>query len=256
MRRVLTVAALALLALPASASGAERYVALGDSFTSGVGTARYTFSLPCLRGPRAYPAIIDRRRPDTRLVFRACAAAQTRHVLATQVSSLTASTDLVTVGIGGNDVGFAKIVLTCSFHGTRTCVRAIERAEASARETLPGRLDRVYEEIKRRSPGARVVVLGYPRLFGEPRVCDVAPGFNATEQRRVNGGADALAGVIRARARAHGFRFVDPRRAFRAHGICDADAWINGVEDGPVEAYHPNRRGHAALSILVRRALG
>ena len=258
MRRLAAVTAIAAAVGLTAATGAEaadRYVALGDSYASGLGTRSYSLNAACKRGRRAYPSIIDRLRPDTTLVFRACAGARTRHVLATQVSSVTAGTDLVTVSIGGNDVGFASVIVRCSALPTERCGEAVDDAEAKARNALPGRLDQVYSEIKRRSPRARVVAIGYPRLFSGTE-CAEAAGIAAEEQRCFNGAADVLAGVIRARAEAHGLRFVDPRRAYAAHGVCSSERWINGVDLPPTESYHPNRAGHAALAILVRRVIG
>ena len=66
-----------LVATPAAA-GADRYVALGDSFSSGVGTGSYTLSSSCRRGVYAYPWLVAQQRADTSLTFVACSGATTR----------------------------------------------------------------------------------------------------------------------------------------------------------------------------------
>ena len=250
------LAALFALAVPAGAEAADRYVALGDSYSSGVGTRDYSYNAPCERGPLAYPAIIDRRRPNTVLRFRACGGATTGDVLSRQVSSLTRGTALVTISIGGNDAGFGSVVRQCAKPWPTTCWGDIDRAERYIREELPGRLDGVYSTIRRRSPKALVAVVGYPRIFNEGDECNMAGRISRGEQERLNDVGDLLAVVTRGRAHAHGFGFVDPRRAFVGHAVCDRDEWINGVSDPVSDSYHPNRRGHAAYAILVRRMIG
>ena len=60
----------------ASAFAGERYVALGDSYSSGTGTRTY-FDSGCQRSTYAYPSLIDVQRPNTDLVFAACSGAKT-----------------------------------------------------------------------------------------------------------------------------------------------------------------------------------
>ena len=63
---VSSLLALTIVATPVAA-GADRYVALGDSFSSGVGTGSYTLSSSCRRGVYAYPWLVAQQRPDTSL---------------------------------------------------------------------------------------------------------------------------------------------------------------------------------------------
>jgi hypothetical protein len=80
------VVLVALAAAPAAAG--ERYVALGDSYSSGTGTRTY-FDPACQKRVYAYPSLVDVQRANTDLVFAACAGARTGDVLSSQVSSLT-----------------------------------------------------------------------------------------------------------------------------------------------------------------------
>jgi lysophospholipase L1-like esterase len=242
------------MAQPAAAAGPS-YVALGDSFASGVGARTYyTASAGCYRSPRSYPALVA-ARSGLRLTFAACAGARTADVLERQAPSLRGSTAYVTLTIGGNDLGFVRVLTTCARPGwLGNCRKAVERARRTLRTALPGRLDTVLATIRSRSPHARVVVTGYPRLFGEED-CSALTFFSGSERRRLNAATDELDAVIRARARAAGLRYVSPAADFRGHAWCDDDAWVNGASNPVVNSYHPNLRGHAAYARVVGPAL-
>ena len=85
------VCAVAVLAVLPTAAAAERYVALGDSYSSGTGTRTY-FDSGCQKTVYAYPYCSRQQRPNTQLVFSACSGAKTADVLNNQVSSLTTGT--------------------------------------------------------------------------------------------------------------------------------------------------------------------
>ncbi|MEO6083698.1 MAG: SGNH/GDSL hydrolase family protein [Umezawaea sp.] len=173
-------------------------------------------------------------------MFAACAGATVGEVVDRQVAGLSGETGLVTLTVGGNDVGFADVMTTCTVGSDRGCERAVERAGGVAREELPSRLAGLFAAVAERAPGAKVVVLGYPRLF-EARSC--AGGLSAAKRAAVNGGADLLAEVTAAAAAAAGVAFVDVREAFAGHGICGADPWVRAVTAPIGDSYHPNRLG-------------
>jgi lysophospholipase L1-like esterase len=244
----------ALLALTGSAPAPARYVALGDSYSSGTGTATYDLARTCQRSRYAYPALVAKRRSNLKLVFAACAGATTDDVLLTQSARLTASTRLVTITIGGNDAGFADVLGAC-VQGGPGCASAIDRAQSTIRERLPGRLDAVYSQIRQRAPDARVIVLGYPRLFSGAGCESIA----AAQVARLNRTAELLRETTRRRVGAAGkrFSFRDPIGVFAAHGICARRPWINGLVSPITDSYHPNRAGHSrGYAPLVLRALG
>jgi lysophospholipase L1-like esterase len=248
----------AALAGTASARAGERYVALGDSFSSGTGTRTY-FDSNCQRSVYAYPSLVDTQRANTDLVFAACSGARTGDVLASQVSSLTTGTRWVTITIGGNDAGFSSVITECAQPSwSSDCNASIDRAQAYIRNTLPGRLDQVYSSIKSRSPSATVIVLSYPRLFmGED--CNAGTWFSATEMTRLNATADLLRDKTRERVTAAGanFRFKDAIPGFVGHAVCSSTEWVNGLSNPIGESYHPNRTGHSAgYAPLVRSVMG
>jgi lysophospholipase L1-like esterase len=249
MRRLRRPAAIAvasfaaLLLVPAAAHAQSEpvdYVALGDSFSSGAGAGRYT-DLLCQRSSRAHPVLLAEEL-DADLAFAACGGATTADVLAEQVDALDQDTDLVTIGVGGNDIGWTDAVIAC-IAPLVNCTPQIEEAERKATEELPAQLDEVYGAITERAPDAEVYVTGYPRLFAARNTCDALGQISIAEQRRMNEGADLLSSVIEEAAEDHGFTYVDVRDAFADHGICARTPWLHGLTILEVP-YHPNAAGH------------
>ncbi|MER7168915.1 SGNH/GDSL hydrolase family protein [Micromonospora sp. NPDC000207] len=239
---VLATAAVGAVLVPASAQAAEpvHYVALGDSYSSGVGAAPYEPST-CLRSQKSYAPLWAAANSVASFGFPACAGAVTSDVISTQVGSLSSRTTIVTITIGGNDAGFVDVITSCRFGSTASCTNAVNEAKTFATGTLPGRLDRTYAAIRDRAPNARLIVLGYPRLF-ETGSCG-ALAMSTQKRTLLNEAADTLAVVTADRARAAGATFADTRPQFAGHGVCGAEPWIRDVT-GVIEAYHPNAAGY------------
>jgi lysophospholipase L1-like esterase len=142
---------------------AEEYVALGDSYSSGVGTrVYYNDGTSCQRSPEAYGPLISSARGYT-LSFQACSGAKTTDVNSSQLGTLGSSTNLVTITIGGNDAGFSNVIINCAACYF-TCDSAISSANSFIQNQLPGLLATTYGDIHSHAPNAHVVVLGYPHL--------------------------------------------------------------------------------------------
>jgi lysophospholipase L1-like esterase len=242
----ITVAVLALLVgMPAAQAAGANYVALGDSYASGVGSGSYTSeSGSCMRSTLAYPQLWTNGHAPSSFKFVACSGAKTTDVNANQLSALSSSTTLVSITIGGNDVGFASVMEDCVLFGTSTCVSEVNAAENVARTQLPGWLDTTYNGIRSRSPIARVVVVDYPRFYHDVWYC---VGLSSTSRNKINEGADVLDGVIQAAASRHGFAFADVRSRFAAgHEICDSNSWLHSVDWGNItQSYHPTAAGQS-----------
>jgi lysophospholipase L1-like esterase len=246
----------ALCAFVAGAALADNYVALGDSYSSGTGTRDYSLDSTCQRGPYAYPALIKADRPNTSLTFVACSGAKTGDVLSKQVQYLSTSTNIVTITIGGNDAGFSSVITQCALPWPWSCDSDITNAQNYIRNTLPGSLGNVYAQIKSRAPSARVVVLGYPRLFMGVD-CNAGTFFSTDEMTKLNATADLLRDVTSARAAAYGFTFKDAIPAFTGHAVCSSTEWLNGLSNPVSDSYHPNRIGHkSGYEALVRSVIG
>lgn len=239
---VTAAAAVLALANPASAA-AVNYVALGDSYASGLGTGSYDGgSGSCKRGPLAYPALYAAATAPASFKSVACSGARTGDVVTQANNNLTSATNLVTVQVGGNDAGFTDVITTCTLGSDQDCINRVNTAKNYAANTLPARLDSVYSTIRAKSPSARVVVLGYPRIYKVPGSCAV--GLSDTKRAAINSGSDALHTAISARAAAAGFTYVDVRGVFTGHEICSSSWWLNSLSWPVDESYHPNRAGH------------
>ena len=254
MRRKVGLAVLCagVLVPAASAAAAPQYVALGDSYSSGVGT-RVFYNEECSRSPDAYGPKIAAARGYA-LSFKACSGATSTEVNSKQLGTLSSSTSLVTITIGGNDAGFSNVILNCALYFF-TCGSAISQANSFIANKLPALLDTTYGDIRSRASAAHVVVLGYPHLFtAEGKTCNVNL-LTSGNEKKLNETADKLDGVISARAAAHGFTFVDPRNAFLAHEVCSSSEWLNGQSNPLSESYHPNVADQADFTSQVEAVL-
>ncbi|MFI9153445.1 SGNH/GDSL hydrolase family protein [Streptomyces sp. NPDC053367] len=231
-------------AAQASETAATSYVALGDSYSSGVGTGSYISSSgDCKRSTKAYPYLWATANSPSSFSFNACSGARTGDVLAGQLGSLNSGTGLVTISIGGNDAGFADVMTTCVLSSDSGCLDRINTARAYVDSTLPGKLDSVYSAIRTRAPSARVVVLGYPRFYKLGTTC---LGLSETKRSAINAAADHLNSAIATRAAAHGFVFGDVRTTFTGHELCSGSAWLNSVNWLNMgESYHPTASGQS-----------
>ncbi|HEX6341289.1 SGNH/GDSL hydrolase family protein [Umezawaea sp.] len=230
-------AALVLSLVMVPAPVAQEYVALGDSYAAGVGTGG---TGECGRSDAAYPRLWEKAHAPADFVFAACSGAVVQDVLDGQMASLSSETTLVTVTVGGNDVGFVDVMTTCTLSSDRACEQAAGRAGEVIRGEMPGRLGRLLGAVVDRAPAADVVVLGYPRLF-ETGVC--VGGLSEAKRAAVNSGADLLAEVTAEAAAAAGVEFVDVRGVFAGHGVCGVEPWVHAVTLPVGDSYHPNRLG-------------
>jgi GDSL-like Lipase/Acylhydrolase family len=148
--------------------------------------------------------------------------------------------------VGGNDAGFADVLTECATPWwAGDCDGAIDQAQAFINNTLPGRLSTLYASIRTRAPNAKVVVVGYPRIFmGED--CNAGTWFSPAEMTRLNQTADLLNGKTSSQASARGFSFANPTSRFIGHAVCDDPEWINGLSNPISESYHPNKPGHSS----------
>jgi hypothetical protein len=256
---------------PATAPTAyDQYVAIGDSYTAAPLVPPTDGSTICLRSGVNYPALIAEAMPGTALTDVSCSGATTANAtqpqrgnggtVPPQLAALRRGTDLVTMGLGGNDQAlFATTLGECTRLASSDptgspCTEAVEGGG-----TLPGVLADVRGNIadvvagvRHRSPGARVVVVGYPQIVPASGTCDLLPlatGDYALA-RSVNQG---LARAVRLGARDARADFVDLWAPSAGHDICAADPWINGrvTSAATALAYHPLAVEQRAVADLV-----
>ncbi|RSD10628.1 SGNH/GDSL hydrolase family protein [Amycolatopsis eburnea] len=268
----------AAVASPASAATVGSYVALGDSYTSGpfIPTQRLD-PLGCGRSTANYPSVLAAALHAGRFTDVSCAGADTTNLTRPQgvpfngtnppqLGALRIDTDLVTLGIGGNDYGiFGSLTSTCP--GLRAsdptgnpCEEHFKGAIGSAIDNIGPRVEAVLAAIHERSPKARVVLVGYPRIAPDRGYCpDVLP-FADGDYAWLNGVEEKLNATLSDAADADGAtEFVDTFGPSRGHDACarGGAAWINGKDQNVFEAaaYHPFKAGMAGVAGVVLRAL-
>ncbi len=242
---IVSSAAPALAASSAAhAASTVRYVALGDSYSSGLGAGGYISSSgSCDRSTRAYPEQWSGDNSPASFVSVACAGATTSDVLSSQVLALSASTTLVSITIGGNDAGFSSVMETCVLESTSSCLNAVSAARAFVANQLPAKLDTTLQTIRADAPNARIVVLDYPDLYDLSK-SSTCIGLSTKDRTALNGGADALDGALATAAATNGDTFADVRGQFAAHEICDSGSWLHSVDIFAISSsYHPTASG-------------
>jgi lysophospholipase L1-like esterase len=227
-----------------SHAAAPAYVALGDSYSAGVGAGSYISSSgTCYRSSASYPALWAAANSPSSFSFTACSGAVTTDVINSQLGPLNSATGLVSISIGGNDAGFADVMTTCILSTDSGCLTRINTAIDYANNTLPARLDAVYNAISAKAPSAHVVVLGYPRFYKLNSTLCV--GLSETKRAAINNAADLLNDGIAKRAADHGFTFADVRTAFTGHELCSGSAWLHSLTIPTYESYHPTAAGQS-----------
>ena len=234
-----TVPAVALLA----AAAPVRYVALGDSYSSGTAAGDYgSTAAGCERSANAYPEQWADHHAPASFVSAACSGATTADVLSGQLMALNAGTTLVSITIGGNDAGFSDVMETCVLKWDSACLDAVSSAEAFVAGTLPGRLDATLRAVRARAPSARVLVAGYPDLYDLSQSASCI-GLSTTKRTALDQGADDLDQALSAAAARNGDIFVDVRGQFSGHEICDSASWLYSVTFPIGDSYHPTAAG-------------
>ncbi|MBG0741058.1 SGNH/GDSL hydrolase family protein [Paeniglutamicibacter antarcticus] len=242
--------------VPATAQSAlpVTYTVLGDSYSAGSGGGAETGL--CLQSPNGYGT--DYAAATGRVMANlACYGATTDSVQALQVPRIPATAKLVTLTVGGNDIGSGAVSAAClAAPQSPTCTAALT-ASLQKLTQLPTKIKSLVKAIKDKVPAAKIVFLGYPSLF-EPNNM-AAAGFPADQvaaARQMNGAAVLLNGVIAFSALTNGARYVPVMWTFAGHGIPSADQWIVGPGAGNPFVFHPNAAGYlhgyaAALKIFL-----
>lgn len=253
-----------------------RYVAIGDSFTSGPGIPNLV-NAACFRSDANYPSLVAARL-DLTLDDVSCGGAATTALVGVQktpvgtvppqFSALTKDTELVTMGLGFNDQGvFGELLTTCMELGREPgegspCRDHMNESGSDyfldSIDLIQTRLTSALTGIKERSPDAKVVLVGYPQLVPERVRCaelPLAPGdYDYVREVMV-----ALGQATQEAARATDSVYVDVLAASRGHDVCAGDeAWVSGIVADPAPgsvAMHPYAKEHRAVADLVVAAL-
>ncbi|MGA5131301.1 SGNH/GDSL hydrolase family protein [Streptomyces olivoreticuli] len=266
-----TAATPATAAQPASDSrGGERYVALGDSYTSGPGIPEQTGG-DCLRSSVNYPALTAAKLSVATFKDVSCSGAKTDDMWSAQganpaqLNALDKRTTLVTVGIGGNDIGFGDIIGTCaklsvSDPAGTPCKKQYTAADGSdqlaARITgAAPKIAAVLKAVHDRAPRARVALVGYPSIMPDSGTgCFPAVPIAAGDVPYLRNVEKSLNAMLKKEAGKAHVRYVDTYGPTVGHDTCApaADRWIEGVKpESPAAPFHPNAKGEAAMAGAV-----
>lgn len=245
------------------------YVALGDSYSSGEGNG--PFDGKCHRAqrsdsayPRMLPGLVGYLAPPH---FHACTGATTADVWQRpqprrgdqriQLEYLSPSTKLVTMTIGGNDLGFSEVVFKCLLPGDCTGWKVAERVKARM-GAIKAELIALYARIRQRMDSdGLLIVAGYPHLFVRGGAdCErfISVREAAWMNSLVDSGNARIAEATRAARRQSGnVSYVDVSERFSGHELCSKEPWLYGIEltlgNGIYKAsYHPRRAGQQAYA--------
>ncbi|WP_328672299.1 SGNH/GDSL hydrolase family protein [Streptomyces sp. NBC_00328] len=247
----------------------NEYVALGDSYAAGTGLSPQT-NAECKRASGSYPSwIADTYKPA---VFKdvTCSGATTRSLwnkegsAAPQVNALTTDTDLVTVTLGGNDLGFSDVLTTCVLAGltTREGTPCRDKAASGVEAgfaKLNTRLPDMLTDIKRRSPNARVVVVGYPNPFpADGSACGSSVPVTKGDVAWLHQTTNRLNIMLQLAALTKQAEFVDTSSVFQGRDMCQSSSaqWINPLLPQTPGSAHPNAFGHLIMASEVAKRLG
>jgi lysophospholipase L1-like esterase len=240
-----SIAAAAALTIGGSASASSyNYVALGDSYSSGVGTTSNYQDGSCDQSTAAYPELYANGVGVSSFNFQACSGATAPSIESGQLGALNSSTTLVSLTDGGNDVGFSSVMETCVLESDSSCQAAIATAVNKAQTQLPGILDGLYNDIRSDAPNAHVVVIGYPEFY-DLNVTDCI-GLSQADHVALDNASDVLDSVIAGEVSKYGnFTFSDVRNGFKGHELCDGTEWLHSLAWPITDSYHPTAAGHS-----------
>jgi lysophospholipase L1-like esterase len=264
------------LAAPASAAG-EEYVSLGDSYTAGPLIPLQVPPFGCLKSNNNYPNLTARNL-GLALTDASCSGAETEDMENPQGVSpdgpnppqfdrLTASTQIVTLQIGGNDIGFSSIAEDCASATSNEGTPCQDRYVHDGRDEISERIQataplvaNVLQGIHARSPGARVLVVNYaailpdegPGCWPQMPITDGDVPYVRAKQKELNQ-------MLADQAAANGAELIDWYTASIGHDACKPPVirWVEPVVPANAAApVHPNLGGMIGASELLTAALG
>jgi lysophospholipase L1-like esterase len=269
------------------------YVALGDSYTAGDGIpAQLDGPAGCERSSHSYPVLVARQLSLKASQYRdvSCSSAKVANLTAPQHAGgatippqlrvLSANATLVTVGIGGNDLGFTGILTRCveldapGVLLAQVLHRIDDRAPCRAFYTSGG-ADQIGQKIQAasagvaaalrrihdRAPRARVLVVGYPDLLpaSNGSACALVLGITAMDVGYLNNVELQVNRMLSRQAAAAGDGYVDTYTPSVGHDACAASSvrWIEPLlPSAPAAPMHPNAAGQRGMATAVEHAIG
>ena len=262
-------------AMPRVSAGLEpgaKYVAMGSSFAAGPGIPDYYEAqpAPCYRSTQNYAHQLAARL-GLALTDVSCSGATTGHLtgprgnIPPQFDALTPDMRLVTITIGGNDLGYIGGLAASSCAGLMAetgvdadCAPIPAPPAEQTFADLTQRMDQIAKEVRRRAPEAQLVFVDYLAVLPEAGTCPATPlnDFAADGARYT---ARRLAEITRETAGANGASIITASEFSKGHDACSADPWMHGYPrpSAPINGtlYHPNAAGMTAVADALERLL-
>jgi lysophospholipase L1-like esterase len=273
------VTASLLAGTPANAAAPTgRYVALGDSYTSGP-LIPTQVNPNCTRSDHNYPSLVSATIHSSSFTDVSCGGATTGDILnpgtgelgqavPAQISAVTAGTALVSVGIGGNDISFTDIITSCAEDSLSNpfgspckneyTAGGTDQLLARVSATAP-KVAAVLGAVHAAAPGARVLVVGYTAILPDSGLgCWPAVPVAFGDVSYLRGVEKALNAMLAGTAAANNATYVDVYTPSIGHDACKGSStrWTEGLIPGTSAApFHPNATGERGMANAVLAAL-
>jgi hypothetical protein len=269
----LAAALLAFAATPSLAGAAPSYVSLGDSYTSGPFILPFASGAPldCLQSARNYPHLAAVAL-SLSLKDVSCSGATTENITTTaqysdqppQIDALSSATQVVSVGIGGNDKGlFLNTLITCgaedlvfpfgtpckSTYGHKLAEEIVEDGPV---------VGAMLHQVHVISPQAKVFVVGYPDILPQSGNCWPTVPLTTGDVAYLNGVEKELNSMLSSEASSNSATYVDTYTPSIGHDACKSLS-VRYVEpvlpESDAFSVHPNERGMEADASVVEAAM-
>ena len=269
--RALVAALVAAAVFAGAAQAAPRYTVLGDSYAAGPLIPAFLPPFGCLKSSNNYGHLAQLQLRYAEFRDPSCSGAETEDMTQTQnvspgpnppqFNSLSAENALVTVQIGGNDIGFSSIAEDCvslnpfgSPCQNRYTAGGVDEISRRIAETAP-KVDAVLDGIRARSPQARILVVNYSALFPHSGTgCYPQMPVARGDVAYIRAKQEELNGMLAQQAAANGAGLVDVYSASRGHSACAAPGlrWVEPyVPANAAAPLHPNLIGMRAMAELI-----
>ncbi|MHB8241267.1 MAG: SGNH/GDSL hydrolase family protein [Solirubrobacteraceae bacterium] len=264
--------ALALLAAVPSLAAAPRYVSLGDSYVSGPLILPPALGAPldCLQSARNYPHLTAGAL-GLALADVSCSGATTSNFTTAQYSdqppqfnALNSSTQVVSVGTGGNDNGlFGETLVTCGLEdlvfpfGT-PCKGTFGNKLAEEITADGPAVGAALHQVHTLSPSAKVFVVGYPDILPQSGSCWPSVPLTTGDVAYLNGVEKDLNAMLSSEAKSNGATYVDTFTPSIGHDACKSAStrWVEPVlPESDAFSVHPNEKGMAADASELEAAM-
>ena len=269
---VLAIGALALAFIQGQRTpdGRPEYVALGSSFAAGAGLGELQDGSPvlCARSVGGYPQELASQLKRS-IVDMSCGGAVTKNLLngrqyfqGPQVRVISKETRLVTITVGGNDVGYVGDLSMLAARNTGTLFGRLVRQFWGGPKTMEQRgfdkfrdeLGELIADIRKRAPGSQIVIATYPTILPKSGTCPRL-SLNIAEANSMREVGARLALVTRETAERGGAIVADMQSLGTKHNACSAEPWVNGWTNGGIAPFHPTSLGAKATADAIAKAI-